>query len=122
MEFLRLSPVADELASNLSGGQKKLLELGRTMMAEPKVVLLDEIGAGVNKSLLAVLADDILKLNRERGLTFFLIEHDMELIARLCDHVIVMAEGKVLTQGSAAQVKADARVLDAYLGGGRVSA
>jgi branched-chain amino acid transport system ATP-binding protein len=122
MGFLRLSHVADELASNLSGGQKKLLELGRTMMAQPKVVLLDEIGAGVNKSLLSLLAEDILKLNRERGLTFFLIEHDMELIVRLCDHVIVMAEGKVLTQGSAAEVKADARVLDAYLGGGRVSA
>lgn len=122
MAFLRLSHVADELASNLSGGQKKLLELGRTMMARPKIVLLDEIGAGVNKSLLAELAGDIKRLNTEQGMTFFLIEHDMDLIARLCDHVIVMAEGRVLTQGTAAEVKQDQRVLDAYLGGGRVSA
>lgn len=122
LAFLRLGHVAGELASNLSGGQKKLLELGRTMMAEPKVVLLDEIGAGVNRTLLAELATDIQRINRERGTTFFLIEHDMDLIARLCDHVVVMAEGKVLTEGTAAEVKKDARVLEAYLGGGRVSA
>ncbi len=122
MAFLRLTHVADELASNLSGGQKKLLELGRTMMAEPKVVLLDEIGAGVNKTLLAELGGDILRLNRERGMTFFLIEHDMELISRLCDHVVVMAEGRVLVEGTADAVKRDSRVLEAYLGGGRVAA
>lgn len=122
LAFLRLGHVAGELASNLSGGQKKLLELGRTMMADPKVVLLDEIGAGVNKTLLAELATDIQRLNRERGMTFFLIEHDMDLISRLCDHVVVMAEGRVLTEGTAQEVRRDARVLEAYLGGGRVSA
>jgi branched-chain amino acid transport system ATP-binding protein len=122
LDFLRLSHVAGELAENLSGGQKKLLELGRTMMANPKVVLLDEIGAGVNRTLLAELAADIARLNRERGLTFVLIEHDMDLIAKLCDHVIVMAEGRVLTEGSATEVKQDARVLEAYLGGGVVAA
>lgn len=122
LDFLRLTHVAGELAENLSGGQKKLLELGRTMMAEPKVVLLDEIGAGVNRSLLAELAGDIARLNRERGLTFVLIEHDMDLITKLCDHVIVMAEGRVLTEGTAAEVKRDARVLEAYLGGGVVAA
>jgi branched-chain amino acid transport system ATP-binding protein len=121
LAFLRLTHVEGELASRLSGGQKKLLELGRTMMAEPKAVLLDEIGAGVNKTLLAELTQDIRRLNRERGITFFLIEHDMELIARLCDHVICMAEGKILVEGSAQAVKSDARVLDAYLGGGRAS-
>lgn len=122
LAFLRLEHVAGELAGNLSGGQKKLLELGRTMMAEAKVVLLDEIGAGVNRTLLATLADDIARLNRERGMTFFLIEHDMDLVARLCDRVIVMAEGKVLTAGTPAGIRRDARVLEAYLGGGLAGA
>jgi branched-chain amino acid transport system ATP-binding protein len=122
LAFLRLSHVSGELASRLSGGQKKLLELGRTMMAEPKAVLLDEIGAGVNKTLLAELTEDIRRLNRERGITFFLIEHDMELIGRLCDHVVCMAEGRILVEGTAEVVKSDARVLDAYLGGGRAAA
>lgn len=122
LEFLRLSHVSGELASRLSGGQKKLLELGRTVMAEPKIVLLDEIGAGVNKTLLAELTEDIRRLNRELGLTFFLIEHDMGLIGRLCDHVVCMAEGRILVEGTAEVVKSDARVLDAYLGGGRAAA
>jgi len=122
LAFLRLEHVAHELAGRLSGGQKKLLELGRTMMTEARIVLLDEIGAGVNRTLLAELADNIERLNRERGLTFFLIEHDMELIARLCDSVIVMTEGRVLTRGTPAEVRCDARVLEAYLGGGRAAA
>jgi len=122
LAFLRLEHVAHELAGNLSGGQKKLLELGRTLMAEPRVVLLDEIGAGVNRTLLAELAAHIERLNRERGLTFFLIEHDMDLITRLCDAVIVMAEGRVLMQGTPAEVRRDEQVLEAYLGGGRAAA
>ena len=81
-----------------------------------------EIGAGVNKTLLAELTEDIRRLNRERGITFFLIEHDMELIGRLCDHVVCMAEGRILVEGTAEVVKSDARVLDAYLGGGRAAA
>ena len=100
---LRLTHLEREYAGNLSGGQKKLLELGRTMMIQPKVVLLDELGAGVNRTLLGELAGEIERLNREHGYTFFVIEHDMDLIARLCDPVIVMAEGNVLTQGTMAR-------------------
>ena len=118
MAFLQISHVAQGRAGNLSGGQKKLLELGRTMMVDAKVVLLDEVGAGVNRSLLASIGDAILRLNRERGYTFCMIEHDMEFIARLCDSVIVMAEGKVLAEGSAEAVQRDERVIEAYLGSG----
>ena len=121
IEFLKLDPVADELAGNLSGGQKKLVELGRTMMAEPRVVLLDEVGAGVNRTLLKEIAGAILRLNLHRGYTFCIIEHNMELISLLCDPVIVMVEGKVLTQGSAPEVQSDERVIDAYLGTGAVT-
>ena len=116
--FLGLERVADERAGNLSGGQKKLLELGRTMMVDAKIVFLDEVGAGVNRTLLSTIGDAIQRLNRERGYTFCMIEHDMEFISRLCDPVIVMAEGAVLTIGSAAAVKADERVIEAYLGTG----
>ncbi len=119
IEFLEIKQVADELAGNLSGGQKKLLELGRTMMVDAKVVLLDEVGAGVNRTLLKTLGDAILRLQLERGYTFCMIEHDMDFISRLCDPVIVMAEGAVLAQGSAEEVKADEQVVTAYLGGRR---
>ncbi|MEL7216202.1 MAG: ABC transporter ATP-binding protein [Pseudomonadota bacterium] len=118
IEFLEISHVADELAGNLSGGQKKLLELGRTMMVDARIVFLDEVGAGVNRTLLNTIGDAILRLNRERGYTFCMIEHDMAFISRLCDPVIVMAEGKVLAQGTAAEVQADERVIEAYLGTG----
>ncbi len=121
IEFLKLERVAGELAGNLSGGQKKLLELGRTMMAEPRVVLLDEVGAGVNRTLLKDIAGAILRLNLHHGYTFCIIEHDMELISLLCDPVIVMAEGKVLTQGSPPEVRSDERVIEAYLGRGLVT-
>ena len=107
----------NELAGNLSGGQKKLLELGRTMMADAKVVLLDEIGAGVNRTLLNKLLDNIEHLNREHGYTFFVIEHDMDLIARLCNPVIVMAQGRVLMEGTLDEVKANPEVVAAYFGG-----
>jgi branched-chain amino acid transport system ATP-binding protein len=117
IDFLKMGRVRHELAGNLSGGQKKLLELGRTMMADAKAVLLDEIAAGVNKTLLIDLADNIVRLNRELGYTFFVIEHDMDFIARLCDPVIVMASGSVLTQGTIEELKADDRVIEAYFGG-----
>ena len=117
LDFLRLTHVADELAGNLSGGQKKLLELGRAMMADPDIVLLDEPGAGVNPTLLGDLAEMIERLNKERDYTFCIIEHNMDMIARLCDPVIVMVEGAVLMQGDMNTVRADPRVLDAYLGG-----
>jgi len=118
LEFLTISHLADERASNISGGQKKLLELGRTMMVDAKIVFLDEVGAGVNRTLLNTIADAIVRLNRERGYTFCVIEHDMDFIARLCNPVIVMAEGHVLAQGTAEQVKNDERVIEAYLGTG----
>ena len=116
--FLGLEHLAGELAGNLSGGQKKLLELGRTMMVDAKIVFLDEVGAGVNRTLLKTIGDAIIRLNRERGYTFCVIEHDMDFIARLCDPVIVMAEGKVLFQGSADEVKRNEQVIEAYLGRG----
>jgi branched-chain amino acid transport system ATP-binding protein len=118
IDFLQISQVANELAGNLSGGQKKLLELGRTMMVDAKIVFLDEVGAGVNRTLLNTIGDAILRLNRERGYTFCMIEHDMDFISRLCDPVIVMAEGSVLATGSAAEVKANEAVIEAYLGTG----
>lgn len=118
IDFLKISHVADELAGNLSGGQKKLLELGRTMMVDAKVVLLDEVGAGVNRTLLGEIGDAIVRLNQERGYTFCMIEHDMDFISRLCNPVIVLAEGTVLTQGTAEQVKSDEVVIEAYLGRG----
>jgi len=118
---LRIDHVAHELAGNLSGGQKKLVELARTMMWQPKVVLLDEIGAGVNRTLLSEIAGEIEQLNRDHGYTFFVIEHDMDLIARLCSPVIVMAEGRVLMQGSMQEIRQNAEVIEAYLGGGKVS-
>lgn len=118
IEFLQIAQVADELAGNLSGGQKKLLELGRTMMVDAKIVFLDEVGAGVNRTLLNTIGDAILRLNRERGYTFCMIEHDMDFISRLCDPVIVMAEGSVIATGSAAEVKSNEAVIEAYLGTG----
>ena len=119
IEFLGLTHLVQELAGNLSGGQKKLLELGRTMMVDAKVVLLDEVGAGVNRTLLKTIGDAILRLNEERGYTFCMIEHDMDFISRLCDPVIVMAEGAVLAEGSAEEVKANEEVIEAYLGRGQ---
>ena len=118
IDFLRIGHVANERAGNLSGGQKKLLELGRTMMVDAKVVLLDEVGAGVNRTLLVEIGDAILRLNRERGYTFCMIEHDMDFIGRLCDPVIVMAEGTVLAQGAAEEVRNNEDVIEAYLGHG----
>ncbi len=118
LEFLTISHVADEKAGNLSGGQKKLLELGRTMMVDARIVFLDEVGAGVNRTLLGTIGDAIVRLNKERGYTFCVIEHDMDFIGRLCDPVIVMAEGKVLAQGSADSIMQNEAVIEAYLGTG----
>jgi branched-chain amino acid transport system ATP-binding protein len=101
----------------LSGGQKKLLELGRTMMSDARVILLDEPGAGVNPTLMLKVIEMIRRLNQERGYTFCIIEHDMELISSLCEHTIVLAEGQILMQGSMAEVRRDERVIDAYFGG-----
>jgi branched-chain amino acid transport system ATP-binding protein len=118
LEFLTIDHLKDEKAGNLSGGQKKLLELGRTMMVNAKIVFLDEVGAGVNRTLLNTIADAIKRLNEERGYTFCVIEHDMNFIGRLCDPVIVMAEGKVLAEGTMAEIKSNEQVIEAYLGTG----
>ncbi|WMS43674.1 ABC transporter ATP-binding protein [Acuticoccus sp. MNP-M23] len=118
LDFLTLTHLADERAGNLSGGQKKLLELGRTMMVDAKIVFLDEVGAGVNRTLLATIGDVIQRLHTERGYTFCMIEHDMDFIQRLCDPVIVMAEGAVLAEGSADEIMKNEQVIEAYLGTG----
>jgi len=118
IEFLNLKHLSNELAGNLSGGQKKLLELGRTMMVDAKLVLLDEVGAGVNRTLLKDIGTAILRLNKEQGYTFCMIEHDMDFISRLCNPVIVMAEGSVLFEGTSDQVKKNEKVIESYLGRG----
>jgi len=118
IDFLNLGQVANEIAGNLSGGQKKLLELGRTMMVDAKIVFLDEVGAGVNRTLLREIGDAIIKLNQEKNYSFCMIEHDMDFISRLCDPVICMAEGTVLAEGTAAEVKNNEEVIEAYLGRG----
>ena len=116
MEFLQLKHLANEYAGNLSGGQKKLLELGRTMMVDPKIVLLDEVGAGVNRTLLNTIGDAILRLNKELDYTFCMIEHDIEFISKLCDPVIVMAEGSILMKDEISKIKENDKVIEVYLG------
>jgi len=117
LESVDLIHLKDEYAGNLSGGQKKLLELARTMMADPELVLLDEPGAGVNPTLMKRLVSYIQHLCAEQGVTFFLIEHDMDLVMNLCNPVIVMSEGSKLAEGTPEEIQKDQRVLDAYLGG-----
>ena len=118
VDFLSISHLKNERAGNLSGGQKKLLELARTMMVDAKVVLLDEVGAGVNRTLLKQIGDAIVRLNEERGYTFCMIEHDMDFISRLCDPVVVLAEGQILTTGTPDEIKSSDAVIEAYLGKG----
>lgn len=119
IDFLKLGHIKNELAGNLSGGQKKLLELGRTMMVDARLVLLDEVAAGVNRTLLKDLLENILRLNRELGYTFFVIEHDMDMIAELCAPVIVMAEGRKMMQGTIEEIRNTSEVVEAYFGGGK---
>ncbi|MFQ5971825.1 MAG: ABC transporter ATP-binding protein [Alphaproteobacteria bacterium] len=116
LAFLQLEHLAAEAAKNLSGGQLKLLELGRALMSEPTTILLDEPGAGINPTLLAQIVDRIAELN-QRGITFLIIEHNMDLVMNLCHPILVMANGKLLMQGDADSVRLDARVLEAFLGG-----
>jgi branched-chain amino acid transport system ATP-binding protein len=116
LDFLTLHHLRDEYAATLSGGQKKLLELARTLMADPRIILLDEPAAGVNPSLMARIRDKIVQLNAERGITFLLIEHDIPLVMGLCDPVIVLNQGTKLAEGPPSIVRNDPRVLEAYLG------
>ncbi|CAN5388748.1 ABC transporter ATP-binding protein [soil metagenome] len=117
--FLELDRVRDEKAGKLSGGQKKLLELGRALMRKPRLILLDEIGAGINRTLLSRIAGKIRQLNAELGYSFCLIEHDLDFVSKLCDDVIVMAQGEILTRGGIDAVRSDERVIEAYFGGGK---
>jgi len=119
LAFLGLERLAGEYAKNLSGGQQKLLEIARALMAEPKLILLDEPGAGVNPTLLGTIMDKLQEIH-DTGITFLIIEHNMDLIAALCDPVLVMAQGGLLMQGTPEEVRTDARVLEAYLGGAPV--
>ncbi len=115
LQTCALADKAGHLAGRLSGGQHKLLELARVLMIEPKLILLDEPAAGVNPALLETLVERIVALHRS-GISFLVIEHNMELVMSLCQPIVVMMQGQVVTQGSADEVRQDQRVLDAYLG------
>ncbi len=115
LNFVGLSALEQQPARVMSGGQRKLLELARVMVANPKLVLLDEPGAGVNPALLDQIVDKVAALNA-KGTTFLIIEHNMDLVASLCRPVMVMAQGELLTSGDADTVLADRRVVEAYLG------
>jgi branched-chain amino acid transport system ATP-binding protein len=116
LDTTRLMQVKDEIASNLSGGQKKLVELARALMTDCPLILLDEPGAGVNPSLMGTLTELIATLNRDHGKTFLIVEHDMGLVGKICDPVVVMTEGRKLTEGGFADIRKDPRVIAAYLG------
>ncbi|MCW6506772.1 ABC transporter ATP-binding protein [Lichenifustis flavocetrariae] len=115
LRFVSLDRLATQPARVLSGGQRKLLEIARVMMGDPRVLLLDEPAAGVNPSLLDIIMDRIATINA-RGVTVFLIEHNMDLVTRLCSHVFVMAQGRLLCEGAPDTIARDPRVIEAYLG------
>ena len=117
LEVFNLTKLSDSYAGTLSGGQRKLLELARALMAKPKLLLLDEPMAGINPTLGKRLLDHMQRLRKEEGVTFLFIEHDMEVVMNHADKVVVMAEGKVIASGDPGTVRADKNVIDAYLGG-----
>jgi neutral amino acid transport system ATP-binding protein len=117
LELFNLTNLADDYAGTLSGGQRKLLELARALMAKPKLLLLDEPMAGINPTLGARLLDHMQRLRREQRVTFLFIEHDMEVVMNHSDRVVVMAEGRVIAEGEPDEVRKNKRVIDAYLGG-----
>lgn len=116
LESVGLETKANDYAGGLSGGQRKLLEMGRALMTNPKLILLDEPAAGVNPRLIDDICDRILKWNREDGLTFLIIEHNMDVIMSLCDRVWVLAEGQNLAVGTPTEIQTNTQVLEAYLG------
>ena len=117
LEFIRLNHLSNEYAGNLSTGQKKLLELARTLMSDPSLVLLDEPVAGVNPTLVNDLMDNIRRSNEELGITFLIIEHNMNFIMNLCNPIIVLSNGAKIAEGTADEIKSDQSVVNAYLGG-----
>ena len=121
LEMFNLEPLANEYAGTLSGGQRKLLELSRALMASPRLLLLDEPMAGINPTLGRRLLDHMRRLRAEEGVTFLFIEHDMEVVMGHSDRVIVMAEGRVIADGTPQEVRTDQAVIDAYLGSGTVA-
>jgi ABC-type branched-subunit amino acid transport system ATPase component len=116
LDFFDIDHLADEYAGNLSGGQRKLLELARALLTDPEMLLLDEPFAGVNPSLEERLLDHIHDL-RDEGYTFLIVEHDMDLIMNNCERIIVLHQGRVLTEGTPADIRSDENVIEAYLGG-----
>ena len=116
VDFLNLTHLSNELAGNLSGGQKKLLEIGRTLMSDPKIILLDEPAAGVNPTLMNNIVERIEQISKEFKITFLIIEHNMEIIMNLCDPIIVMSDGSKLAEGNAKDIRNNKDVIDAYLG------
>jgi branched-chain amino acid transport system ATP-binding protein len=116
LDFFEIDHLAEEYAGNLSGGQRKLLEMARALLTDPDVLLLDEPFAGVNPSLEKRLLEHIHEL-RERGYTFLIVEHDMDLIMNNCERVIVMHQGRILKDGTPAEIKESEEVIEAYLGG-----
>ncbi len=114
-EVIGLTGVLDDYAGTLSGGQRKLLELGRALMARPRLLMLDEPMAGVNPALAEALLDRLLRI-RDAGVTMLFVEHDMDVVTRISDEVVCMAEGRIIARGSAAELAADEAVIDAYLG------
>jgi branched-chain amino acid transport system ATP-binding protein len=121
LEIFNLTPLADHYAGTLSGGQRKLLELARALMTQPRFLLLDEPMAGINPTLGRRLLDHMQRLRAEQGVTFLFIEHDMEVVMNHSDRVIVMAEGRVIADGEPHEVRGDQAVIDAYLGSGPVA-
>jgi len=115
LEFVGIADLADELAAKLSYGQKKLMDLAAGMMARPSLFLLDEPAGGINPALLETIIDRVLKL-REQGITFLIVEHNMDMVMNVCDPVVVMAYGKVLAEGPPDAIQSNDDVLEAYLG------
>lgn len=117
IRFFRLEHLRDEKAGSLSFGQQKLVDVAMAFMAGPELVLLDEPAGGVNLTMLEYLKDRLRTYNREHGTTFVVIEHNMEFVMSLCTRIIVLAEGSVIAEGTPAEIRANQRVIDAYLGG-----
>ncbi|MBV8566579.1 MAG: ABC transporter ATP-binding protein [Methylobacteriaceae bacterium] len=119
LALLGLSQVANEYLANLSGGQRKLVDLGRILMAKPQMCLLDEPTAGVNPSLINVIVEALKVMRRDEGITLLIVEHNMQVVGDICEHVYVLDAGVVISEGTPETIQADERVLSSYLGRGR---